>query len=63
MMGNETPGMSYVCADEFVLIDDLRNPSPVPFDASSLHSPRAVVACHAALVGLGACTVVVVVEE
>ena len=41
MMGNETPGMSYVCADEFVLIDDLRNPSPVPFDASSLHSPRA----------------------
>lgn len=41
MMGDETPGLSYVCNDQFVLIEDLNHPSPIPFSSKGLHHPQA----------------------
>ena len=41
MMEKETPGLSYVCNDQFVLIEDLNHPLPVPFSSKGLHHPQA----------------------
>ena len=41
MMEKETPGLSYVCNDQFVLIEDLNHPLPIPFSSKGLHHPQA----------------------
>lgn len=41
LMGNETPGLSYVCHDQFVLIEDLNRPVPIPFSSKGLRHPQA----------------------